>query len=39
MKTSDRTGLYQGLLTTFLARAKERGYIVIGVLGRPDEDV
>ena len=39
MNSSDRTGLYQSLLTTFLARAKERGYIVIGVLGRPDEDV
>jgi hypothetical protein len=31
--------LYQGLLTTFLARARERGYIVIGVLGRVDEYV
>jgi hypothetical protein len=39
MKTSDRTGLYQSLLTTFLARARERGYIVIGVLGRVDEYV
>jgi hypothetical protein len=39
MNTSDRTGLYEGLLTTFLARAKDRGYIVIGVLGRVDEYV
>ncbi len=39
MNTTDRTGLYQGLLTTFLARARERGYIVIGVLGRVDEYV
>jgi hypothetical protein len=39
MNSSDRTGLYQGLLTTFLARAKDRGYIVIGVLGRVDEYV
>jgi len=39
MNSSDRTGLYQGLLTTFLARAKDRGYIVIGVLGRADEYV
>ncbi|MGD0449191.1 MAG: YbjN domain-containing protein [Candidatus Dormibacteria bacterium] len=39
MNSSDRTGLYQSLLTTFLARAKERGYIVIGVLGRVDEYV
>ena len=39
MNSSDRTGLYQSLLTTFLSRAKERGYIVIGVLGRVDEYV
>jgi hypothetical protein len=39
VNTTDRTGLYQGLLTTFLARARERGYIVIGVLGRVDEYV
>jgi hypothetical protein len=39
MNSSDRTGLYQSLLTTFLARAKDRGYIVIGVLGRADEYV
>lgn len=39
MNTSDRTGLYQSLLTTFLSRARERGYIVIGVLGRVDECV
>jgi hypothetical protein len=39
MNTSDRTGLYQSLLTTFLARASERGYIVIGVLGRSEEYV
>jgi len=39
VNTSDRTGLYQSLLTTFLARTKERGHIVIGVLGRTDEYV
>jgi hypothetical protein len=39
MNSSDRTGLYQSLLTTFLSRARERGYIVIGVLGRSDEYV
>jgi hypothetical protein len=39
VNTSDRTGLYQSLLTTFLAHAKERGYIVIGVLGRSEEYV
>jgi hypothetical protein len=39
MNSSDRTGLYQSLLTTFLARARERGYIVIAVLGRSDEYV
>jgi hypothetical protein len=39
MSSSDRTGLYRGLLNTFLARAKNRGYIVIGVLGQADEYV
>jgi hypothetical protein len=39
MNFSDRTGLYRSLLPTFLSRAKERGYIVIGVLGRVDEYV
>jgi hypothetical protein len=39
VNTSDRTGLYQSLLATFLSRARERGYIVIGVLGRVDEYV
>ena len=39
MNRSDRTGLYQSLLTTFLSRAKERGYIVIGVFGQADEYV
>jgi hypothetical protein len=37
MNSSDRIGLYQSLLTTFLSRAKDRGYIVIGVLGQADE--
>ena len=36
MNRSDRTGLYQSLLTTFLSRARERGYIVVGALGRAD---
>ena len=39
MNSSDRTGLYQSLLVTFLSRAREKGYIVIGVLGRVDEYV
>jgi hypothetical protein len=39
MNSNDRTGLYQSLFTTFLSRAKERGYIIIGVLGRVDEYV
>jgi hypothetical protein len=36
MNTSDRIGLYTGLLETFLARAKEKGYIIIGVPGDCD---
>jgi hypothetical protein len=39
MNPSDRFGLYQSLLTTFLSRAKEKGHIVIGVLGRSEEYV
>ncbi len=39
MKTIDRTGLYQSLLTAFLSHARERGYIVLGVLGQADEYV
>jgi hypothetical protein len=39
MNTSDRIGLYQGLLATFFSRARERGHINFGVLGRVDEYV
>lgn len=39
MDQADRIGLFESLLDTFLIRAREKGYIIIDVLGRPEEFV
>ncbi len=39
MNQTERLGLFASLLDTFLERARERGYIILEVLGRPDEIV
>ncbi len=37
MNQTDRIGLFESLLDTFLIRAREKGYIILDVLGHPDE--
>ena len=39
MHQTDRVGLFESLLDTFLTRAREKGYIVLEVLGHPEEFV
>ncbi len=39
MKSSDRIEFFEDLLDTFLARSKEKGYIVFEAAGHPDEYV
>ncbi len=39
MNQTDRIGLFESLLDTFLTRAREKGYIILEVLGRADEFV
>lgn len=39
MNSTDRVAFYENMLDTFLAKAKDGGYIVFAVAGRPDEYV